>query len=107
MAAKRARLVQRRKVIGLSQEALASTLWAERSTVVRGAPPVFRDHFLHRHHALCLLKLGYADRALGEREAAGRHLQESVGIFDRPRLSHYDARAREALRSVRTSQLAT
>jgi tetratricopeptide (TPR) repeat protein/DNA-binding XRE family transcriptional regulator len=73
----------------------------------RSALPVFRDHFLHRHHALCLLKLGYAYQALGDREAAARHLQESVEIFDRLRLDHYTTRAREALRSVRPSQLTT
>ncbi len=35
MAAKRQRLAQRRKAVGLSQEALANRLNIERSTVVR------------------------------------------------------------------------
>jgi tetratricopeptide (TPR) repeat protein/DNA-binding XRE family transcriptional regulator len=73
----------------------------------RSALPMFRDHFLHRHHALCLLKLGYAYQALGDREAAARHPQESVEIFDRLWLDHYTTRAREAPRSVRPSQLTT
>jgi hypothetical protein len=95
MAAKRPRLVQRRKVVGVSQEALASAL------------PRFFDHFLQRHHARCLLKLGHAYQALGDREAAARHPQESVEIFERLRLDHCAARAGAALRSLRTSQPAT
>lgn len=58
---------------------------------------MFRDHFAHRFHALCLLKLGYAYEALGESETAARHLQESLDIFERLRLDHYTARARRAL----------
>ena len=29
------------------------------------ALPIFRDHFMRRHHGLCLLKLGYTYPAIG------------------------------------------
>jgi hypothetical protein len=32
-------------------------------TALRSALPVFRDRFMHPHHALCLLKMGYAYKA--------------------------------------------
>jgi tetratricopeptide (TPR) repeat protein/transcriptional regulator with XRE-family HTH domain len=68
------------------------------------ALPIFREQLTHRHHALCLLKLGYAYRGMGEVQVAARHLRESLDIFGQLRLSHYQARAREALLSCQKDQ---
>ena len=63
------------------------------------ALPIFRDHFMHRHHGLCLLKLGYTYEALGDYQAASHYLEESLDIFRRLRLTRYADRARDTLRT--------
>jgi tetratricopeptide (TPR) repeat protein len=60
---------------------------------------VYQEHFIHRHHALCLLKLGYAYQAMGDYQSAIGHLKECLGIFDQLQLRHYAQRARETLRA--------
>jgi tetratricopeptide (TPR) repeat protein len=70
------------------------------------ALPIYRDHFMRRHHALCLLKIGNACQAMADHEAAISHLEESLGIFEQLQLDHYAERAREALSSCQSSQRA-
>ncbi len=69
----------------------------EAAESLRSALPIYRDHFMHRHHALCLLKMGYAYQAVGDYQAAIPHLDESLGIFDKLQLGHFAERARGAL----------
>jgi tetratricopeptide (TPR) repeat protein len=45
------------------------------------ALPLLRDHFIRRHHGLCLLKLGRAYQAIGEHQSAVRYLRESLTFF--------------------------
>jgi tetratricopeptide (TPR) repeat protein/DNA-binding XRE family transcriptional regulator len=71
------------------------------------AVPIFRDHFMRRHHALCLLKLGYTYQAMGDHRAAARHLQDSMDIFGRLNLAYFTDRAREALLACRDDHGAT
>ena len=61
------------------------------------ALPVYRDHFMRRHHALCLLKMGYAFHAMGDERGAIGHLTASLDMFNQLQLAHYAQRAREAL----------
>jgi tetratricopeptide (TPR) repeat protein/transcriptional regulator with XRE-family HTH domain len=61
------------------------------------ALPTFRDHFMVRHHGLCLLKLGYTYQAIGDHQAAISYLEESQSIFGTLHLDHYIERARAAL----------
>jgi len=63
------------------------------------ALPIYRDQLMLRHHGLCLLKLGYTYQAMGDDQAAARHLQQSLDIFSELRLPHYQDRAREALKA--------
>jgi transcriptional regulator with XRE-family HTH domain/tetratricopeptide (TPR) repeat protein len=74
---------------------------SEAAESLLGALPIFRDHFMRRHHALCLLKLGYTYQAMGEHRAAARHLQDSMDIFGRLNLAYFTDRAREALLACR------
>jgi tetratricopeptide (TPR) repeat protein/transcriptional regulator with XRE-family HTH domain len=71
--------------------------YREAAESLHSALPIYRDHVMRRHHALCLLKLGYAYQAMGDHEAATSHLKESLGIFEQLRLDHYTQRARQAL----------
>ena len=71
--------------------------YREAADALRTALPIFRDHFMHRHHGLCLLKLGYAYQAMGDHQTALGHLAESLDIFGQLQLDHYAARARQAL----------
>jgi tetratricopeptide (TPR) repeat protein/DNA-binding XRE family transcriptional regulator len=71
---------------------------------LRAALPVFRDSFMRRHHALCLLKLGYAYQAIGDYSAAIDHLEESLSIFGQLQLYHFADRARETLDACLSSQ---
>ncbi len=71
--------------------------YREAAESFRRASPIFRDHFMRRMHALCLLKMGYADQALGDHQAAIGHLQESLDIFGRLQLGHYTQQALTAL----------
>jgi tetratricopeptide (TPR) repeat protein/transcriptional regulator with XRE-family HTH domain len=72
-----------------------------------GALSRYRDQFMRRHHGLCLLKMGYTYQAMGDRQAAADHLQESREIFRQLQLDHYAARADEALRVIRSDPPAT
>jgi tetratricopeptide (TPR) repeat protein/transcriptional regulator with XRE-family HTH domain len=81
--------------------------YREAAEALRTALPTFRDHFVRRHHGLCLLKLGYAYQAMGDNQTAIAHLNESLGIFGQLRLDHYADRAREALIACQGSQPAT
>jgi tetratricopeptide (TPR) repeat protein/transcriptional regulator with XRE-family HTH domain len=71
--------------------------YQEAAETLRIALPVFRDHFMHRYHGLCLLKMGYAYQAMGDHQTAISHLNESLAIFTQLQLNHYTQRAREAL----------
>jgi tetratricopeptide (TPR) repeat protein len=72
-----------------------------------GALPIYPDHFVRRHHGLCLLKLGYTYRAMGDYQAAARCLQDSLDVFSQHQLPHYQARAREALLACQKDHPAT
>jgi tetratricopeptide (TPR) repeat protein/DNA-binding XRE family transcriptional regulator len=61
------------------------------------ALPIFRDHFMRRHHGLCLLKMGDAYLAMGDDQNAVTHLTESLDIFSQLELNHYVDRARQSL----------
>jgi len=63
------------------------------------ALPVFRDHFIRRHHALCLFKLGCAYGAMGDATQAERSLQESLPIFRELRLYAHEDQVRQVLRT--------
>jgi tetratricopeptide (TPR) repeat protein len=71
---------------------------------LNAALPIFRDRFMRRHHALCLLKLGYAYQAMGDYQTAISYLTESLGILDRLKLVTYAERARQAIDACRASQ---
>jgi tetratricopeptide (TPR) repeat protein/DNA-binding XRE family transcriptional regulator len=73
--------------------------YREAAESLLSALPIFRDHFMHRHHGLCLLKLGYTYEALGDYQAACRYLEQSLDIFGRLRLANYADRARDTLRT--------
>lgn len=74
---------------------------------LRSALPFYRDRFMHRDHALCQLKTGYAYQAMGDRRAAISCLKNSLDIFEQLQLAHYTERARSALTACQTSQLVT
>ena len=57
------------------------------------ALPIFRDHFIRRHHGLCLFKLGCLYQALGHHRQAAQHLTESLPVFRDLRLPAYEQRA--------------
>ena len=76
----------------------------EAAESLRSALPIFRDHFMRRHHGLCLLKNGYAHQAMGDYRAAIGHVMESLGIFDELHLAHYAERARAALIACQSRQ---
>jgi tetratricopeptide (TPR) repeat protein len=65
------------------------------------ALPIFRDHFIRRHHGLCLFKLGCAQQALGNHRQAAQHLTESVSVFRDLRLPTYEQRALRILNDCR------
>jgi tetratricopeptide (TPR) repeat protein/DNA-binding XRE family transcriptional regulator len=71
--------------------------YRESAESLRSALPIYRDHFMHRHHGLCLLKMGYAYQALGDNQTAIRCLRESLAILEPLQLEHYADRAREML----------
>lgn len=50
---------------------------------------------MHRHHALCLLKLGYAYEAMGMPEQAATYFEEGRADFMELRLPRYEERARQ------------
>jgi hypothetical protein len=58
--------------------------------------PIFRDHFMRRHHGLCLLKLGYVHQAMRDYPTAAGYLTDSMAIFGQlelireSRTVHYD-----------------
>jgi tetratricopeptide (TPR) repeat protein len=84
--------------LGLSGDAYyGQGRYRESAESLRGALPIYRDHFMHRHHGLCLLKMGYAYQALGDNRAAIRYLRESLAILESLQLDHYAGRARETL----------
>jgi tetratricopeptide (TPR) repeat protein len=70
------------------------------------ALPIYRNHSMHRYHALCLLKMGYAYQAMGNYQDAIRYLTESLGMFDQLQLGHYAERARQTLIVCQDSQRA-
>jgi len=51
--------------------------YSEAAESLRSALPFYRDRFMRRHHALCLLKMGYAYQAMGDYQAAISHLGEA------------------------------
>jgi tetratricopeptide (TPR) repeat protein/transcriptional regulator with XRE-family HTH domain len=68
------------------------------------ALPIFRDHFMRRHHGLSLLKLGYTYQAIGDHQTAIDYLEESLNIFGLLHLDHYIERAREAIEHCQTER---
>jgi DNA-binding SARP family transcriptional activator/tetratricopeptide (TPR) repeat protein len=74
--------------------------YAEAADSLRTALAVFRQHSNRRFYALCLLKLGYADEAMGSPEAVG-HLEESLRLFEELRLLPKADAARQALHRTR------
>jgi tetratricopeptide (TPR) repeat protein len=64
--------------------------YREAAEALSMALPIFRDHFMRRHHALCLLKLGYAYQAMGDYGQAITSAQESLPIFRELRLAQYE-----------------
>ena len=56
------------------------------------ACPIFQDHFMRRHQALCLLKVGYAYLAMGDCQAALANMEESLPILHELRLTQYEQR---------------
>jgi transcriptional regulator with XRE-family HTH domain/tetratricopeptide (TPR) repeat protein len=81
--------------------------YRESAESLRSALPIYRDHFMRRHHALCLLKMGHAYQAMGDYQTAIGHLQESLDIFGQLQLDHHVARAREALVACQDSKCAS
>jgi tetratricopeptide (TPR) repeat protein len=93
--------------LGLSGDAYYGLgRYRESADSLRSALPIYRDHFMRRHHGLCLLKMGHAYQAMGDHQAAIRSLQECLGIFGQLQLDHYAMRARETLIICRDSQRA-
>jgi tetratricopeptide (TPR) repeat protein len=70
------------------------------------AIPGFRDHFMRRHHALALLKLGYAHQAMGKFTEAIGYLEEALPIFGDLRLTHYEERVEETISNCRNCRYA-
>jgi tetratricopeptide (TPR) repeat protein/DNA-binding XRE family transcriptional regulator len=81
--------------------------YREAAESLNAAVPIFRDHFMRRHHGLCLLKLGYTYQASGDHQTAVSYLTESRAIFDQLQLDHYSERVRQALDACLDQQRAT
>jgi tetratricopeptide (TPR) repeat protein/transcriptional regulator with XRE-family HTH domain len=73
--------------------------YREAADSLLSALPIFCDHFMHRHHGLCLLKLGYTYQAMGDHQAASRYLEQSLDMFSRLQVAYLAERARDALRT--------
>lgn len=71
--------------------------YEEAARALQEALPIFRDHSNRRHHALCLLKLGYAYKCLSLDQRAAGYLWESLRLFGELRLPQYERRAHDAL----------
>jgi transcriptional regulator with XRE-family HTH domain/tetratricopeptide (TPR) repeat protein len=94
--------------LGISADAYQGLgRYREAAQALLAALPIFRDHFMHRHHALCLIKLGYAYKSMGDGQAAARYLHQSIDMFSELELPRFQARAREALEACQTTQHAT
>jgi DNA-binding SARP family transcriptional activator/tetratricopeptide (TPR) repeat protein len=61
------------------------------------ALPIFREHGLRRHEALCLLKMAESCQALGSHDRALPFLEECLPVFGDLRLPLYEQRARRAI----------
>jgi hypothetical protein len=59
---------------------------------------------MHRHQALCLLKMGCTYQAMGDYGAAADQLRESFEIFRQLQPDHYAVRAHEAMSACRNRQ---
>jgi DNA-binding SARP family transcriptional activator/tetratricopeptide (TPR) repeat protein len=64
--------------------------YREAAEALSMAFPIFRDQFMRRHQALCLLKLGYAYQAMGDYGQAITSARESLPIFRELRLAQYE-----------------
>jgi DNA-binding SARP family transcriptional activator/TolA-binding protein len=62
------------------------------------ALPVFREHGLRRHEALCLLKMAESHLALGNTTQARAYLDQCEAAFTELQLSAYVKRTRESIR---------
>jgi tetratricopeptide (TPR) repeat protein len=76
--------------------------YQESASSLLRALPIFRDYHADRHHAVCLLKLGYACEAMGSPEAID-YLEESMQIFRRLRLPCKAEEAQRALDQCRAA----
>jgi tetratricopeptide (TPR) repeat protein len=61
------------------------------------ALPVFREHAIRRHQALCLLKMAESCQALGLHDRALPFLEECLPVFGELRLPLFGQRARRAI----------
>jgi tetratricopeptide (TPR) repeat protein len=75
--------------------------YREAAEALLKACPIFRDHFMRRHQALCLLKVGYAYLAMGDYQAALINMEESLPIFHELRLTQYEQRVVQTIDSCR------
>jgi DNA-binding SARP family transcriptional activator/transcriptional regulator with XRE-family HTH domain len=78
--------------------------YQEAADILAQAVPGFRDHFMRRHQALALLKLGYANQAMGKFTEAISQLEQALPIFCDLRLPHYEQRVQETIRHCRNHQ---
>jgi DNA-binding SARP family transcriptional activator len=78
--------------------------YQEAADILAEAVPGFRDHFMRRHHALALLKLGYAYQAMGQFTTAIGYLEQSLPIFAALRLPHYEERVQQTIQDCRNGQ---
>lgn len=71
--------------------------YTEAAEAYSKALPIFRELFMSRHQARCLLKLGHTHQAIGNYVQAVTFTRESLSIFRELRLVHYE---RQALREI-------
>jgi tetratricopeptide (TPR) repeat protein len=62
------------------------------------ALPVFQEHWLRRHEALCLLKMAESHLALGHTSPASTYLGQCQPLFRQLRMSAYVLRAQNAMK---------
>jgi DNA-binding SARP family transcriptional activator len=75
--------------------------YQDAADILAKAIPGFRDHFMRRHHALALLKLGYAHQAMSKFTQAIGFLEQSLPMFRDLRLPHYEERVHQTVLDCR------
>jgi tetratricopeptide (TPR) repeat protein len=61
---------------------------------------IFRNHSIRRHHAICLVKLGYAYQAMGSHQLAVQYLEESLPMLRQLGLPSYERRVIRTLQAA-------